>query len=165
VSGYQVTVYDLTLKTTNTITTGASVTSYTPAAGALAPGDSFVWNVRGVFGSSTGPVSNYLFFQIPAMPAPTGLTVGGATSPGPLLSTDTPTFTWNAVSGVTGYQINVYDMTLKKLSIFKVDASVTSFTPAAGALTPYDSFIYNIRCVDGTVTGPESVYLYFQLPA
>jgi hypothetical protein len=43
---------------------------------------------------------------------------------------------WDAVSGVTGYQINVYDSTAAKSTSYTVGASVTSYTPES--LTPGD---------------------------
>ena len=69
---------------------------------------------------------------------------------------------WEAVAGATGYQINVFDVTLSKFTSYTVDAPATSFTIPAGALAAGDAFSWNVRALNGTVTGPESLYYYFQ---
>ncbi len=171
VTGYQINLYDTTLGKLATYTTGASVTSYTVASGALTAGDVYVWNVRGLNGSVSGPESNYLYFQAPAavptptLAAPIATSPGSTASPGPILTTSAPTFSWNAVTGATGYMVSVYDLTLGKLTTYTTGASVTSYTVASGALTGGDSFVWNVRALSGTVSGPTSIYLYFQLPA
>src|SRR5947199_72350 len=64
--------------------------------------------------------------------APVALSPGSAAAPGPVVSNSTPTFTWQAVAGAGGYQIHIFDTTIQKFASFTVDASATSFTPAAG---------------------------------
>ena len=82
-----------------------------------------------------------------------------------MLDPSAPVFQWKAVtgfSGLTGYQVNVYDQTLSKFYSYQVGASVTSFSPPASILVAGDKFVWNVRILDGTTTGPESNYLYFQ---
>ena len=83
-----------------------------------------------------------------------------------MLTTLDPGFSWNAVTNVsfTGYQIYIHNITLDTTLSYQVDASQTSFTPTA-PLTPGDSFVWNVRVLNGTASGPPSVYLYFQTPA
>jgi hypothetical protein len=170
VSGYQVHIYDKTdAKYLSANVAGQTATSYKPSAGTLKPGDQFVWNVRDLIGTATGAVSNYLNFQLHSMPAPTIIGPGSSTSPGPMLTTLTPTLTWHAVTsitGFTGYQINLYDNTAKKLQSFVVSPTATSFKLPAGALTAGHSYVWNLRLRDGSLTGPESLpYLYFRAPS
>jgi hypothetical protein len=170
-TGYQIYLTDETQGKTYSYQVGASVTSYTVAAGTLAAGDTFVWNVRVLFGTQSGPPSAYLYFQTPpavTLPAPVAIGPGSTTSPGPATSSDTPTFQWDAVTGVSalsGYQINVYDETSKTSYSFKTDAAATSYTVAAGVLTAGDAFVWNVRVLAGTQSGPPSSYLYFQTPS
>jgi hypothetical protein len=170
-TGYQIYLTDETASKTFSYQVGASVTSYTVPSGTLAAGDTFVWNVRVLVGTQSGPPSTYLYFQTPAavtLPAPVVVGPGSTASPGPLLTTDTPTFQWKAVTGVSalsGYQINVYDETSKTSFSFKTGASVTSYTVGAGVLTAGDAFVWNVRILAGTQSGPPSTYLYFQTPA
>ena len=77
--------------------------------------------------------------------APVAVSPGAAASPGPVVSSTTPTFTWQAVAGAGGYEVHIFDTTLQKFSSYTVDASTTSFTPSAGALAPGDSFSWNVR--------------------
>jgi len=167
-TGFQINIADTTASKSYSYTVGASVTSYTLAAGVLTAGDSFVWNVRAMNGNVSGSPSTYLYFQTPpaaVSQAPTALTPGNATSPGPVISTTLPpTFTWTAISGVTGYQISIADSTAAKTYTYTVGASVTSYTIASGVLTAGDSFVWNVRGLNGNVSGPASNYLYFQTP-
>ncbi len=166
-TGYLVNFYDVTTSKLVSYTVGASATSFTVPAGAIRPGDSYVWNVRGLNGTQTGPPGANLYFQTQAvvttLAAPTAISPGSTTSPGPILTTDAPTFVWNAVPGVTGYQINVYDGTAGKSTSYVVGASVTSYSP--GSLTPGDKYVWNVRVLNGTQSGPPSTYFNFQTPA
>ncbi|MBV8781353.1 MAG: hypothetical protein JO353_08145, partial [Phycisphaerae bacterium] len=105
-----------------------------------------------------------------SLPAPTIVSPGSGASPGTPLTTLTPTFTWNAVTGVssmTGYQLNLYDSTAAKLTSIQIASTATSYTPST-ALTAGHNYVWNLRIVaqesSGTVTGTESNYLHFQTP-
>ena len=68
-----------------------------------------------------------------------------------------PRFQWNAVTGVaglTGYQINLYDKTMAKSYSYSVGVSVTSFSPPATVLVGGDQFVWNVRILVGTQSGP-----------
>lgn len=172
VTGYQVNVYDKT-KAAGAVsaTVGAGTTSYTAT---LSPGDQYVWNVRGLNGSTSGAVSNYLNFQTPAaittpaLPAPTVLGPGSATAPGPVLSTMTPTFSWVAAPAgtvFTAYQINLYDLTRQRGQTWTAGTSATSLTLPAGYIIAGHKYVWNLRLRNGDQSGPPSQYFYFQAPA
>jgi len=172
-TGYQINLEDLTANKFVSIQVGKSVTQFTPSAGALVAGDTFVWNLRLRNGDTTGPESAYFYFQTPAptpapvaLVAPTILGPGDSSSSGTVLTTSTPTFTWQAVTGVTftSYQINLFDKTTSKFVTFLLDPSMTQFTPPAGTLTSGDTFIWNLRLRNGDTTGPESAYFTFKMP-
>lgn len=163
-TGYYIYFSDITAGTSTSYTVGASVTSYSPSG--LVAGNAYAWHVNALNGTQSGPSSGYLFFQMPAavtLPAPTATSPGSTTSPGPVLTTDAPTFMWSAVPGITEYQINVYDSTAGKFTSYAVGASVTSYSP--GSLTPGDKFVWNVRGLNGTQSGPPSNYFFFQTPA
>ncbi|MBV8781194.1 MAG: hypothetical protein JO353_07330, partial [Phycisphaerae bacterium] len=126
-------------------------------------------NLRALNGTHSGTPSTYLYFQTPAatstLPVPAVSSPGSSTSPGPVLTDATPTFQWTAVSGITGYQLNLYDKTSGQSFSYSIDPSATTFTPPSGTLTAGDSFVWNLRDVNGTQTGKPSTYLFFQLPA
>jgi protocatechuate 3,4-dioxygenase beta subunit len=69
--------------------------------------------------------------------APTIIVTGPGTtaSPGSVLNTLTPTITWDAATGVTGYEIFLFDVTAQKTYVFNAGASATSYKLAAGILT------------------------------
>ena len=168
-TAYQLNLYDQTAAKSYSYQIATTATSFTVPAGTLAAGDAFVWNLRLVDGTVSGPPSTYLYFQTPkpvALPAPVVVGPGTTASPGPVLTTTTPTFTWKAETGVTftAYQLNLYDETAAKSYSYQIATTATSFTVPAGTLTAGDAFVWNLRLVDGTVSGPPSTYLYFQTP-
>jgi hypothetical protein len=166
VSGYQLNLYNLTLKAGYSYTFGAAATSFTIPADVLRGGDKYVWNLRVLESGQSGPPSTYLYFQTQSqstLPTPVVISPGSTQSPGPALTTYTPTFKWNAVSGVDGYQLNLYDITAGHGSSYKLGATATSFTPST-PLTAGHKFIWNLRVLEGSQSGPPSVYLYFQTP-
>lgn len=62
-TGYQINLDDLTTNKFVSYVVSANATQFTPATGALASGDKFVWNLRLRNGDTTGPESAYFFFQ------------------------------------------------------------------------------------------------------
>jgi hypothetical protein len=168
VTGYQIIVDDTTSKALKAFTAGAGATSYSLPPGALTLGDAFFWEVRGLMGSTVGPVSNPLFFQLPPLVAPTALSPGTPTQPGPVLSPAPLTFTWAALPGATGYQVIVYQEYAD--GVFPVvrstvDASATSFTPPVGALSAGVPSYWIVEGLKGKVAGMASVPLFFRTPA
>jgi hypothetical protein len=170
-TGYQIDAYDKTLGKSFEYQVGTSVTSYSAPSSVLVPGDDFVWNVRIIDGSTTGPESAYLNFVAPAaptLPAPVATGPGSTTKPGPVLTTSTPTLTWDAVAGVsglTGYQINLFNQTTSTSTSYQVGASDTSYTAPSSALVAGDTYVWNVRVLVGTESGPPSAYLNFVVPA
>jgi hypothetical protein len=170
-SGYQINLYNQTTSTSYSYKVGTSLTSYSPPSGVLLPGDTYVWNVRALAGTQSGPPSTYLYFQMPAaatLPAPVATGPGSTEKPGPDLTTSAPTLSWQAVTGVTsltGYQIYLTDETAGKTYSYQTGASVDSFTVPTGTLASGDTFVWDVRVIAGTQDGPPSSYLYFQTPA
>ena len=171
VTGYSINLYNATTQTLLSYQVGASASSFTVAGGVLIAGDAYVWNVRGVNGTQTGPPSVNLYFQAPApttpptLAAPTSTAPGTSASPGPVISTLTPTLAWTGVSGVTGYAINLYNATTQTLLSYQVGASASSYTVAAHVLIAGDAYVWNVRGVNGSQTGSPSVNRFFQAPA
>ena len=167
-TAYQLNLYDQTAAKSYSYQIAPSATTFTLPT-PLPAGDKFVWNLRLVNGTTSGPPSTYLYFQAPAatvLPAPVVLGPGTTASPGPVVTTASPTFTWKAVMGVTftAYQLNLYDETTAKSYSYQVGPSATSFTVPT-PLPAGDKFVWNLRLVNGTTSGPPSTYLYFQTPA
>jgi hypothetical protein len=163
---YLLNLYDQTAAKSYAYDIAPSATSFTVPT-PLPAGDKFVWNLRLVNGTASGPPSTYLYFETPAavpLPAPVVLGPGTTASPGPVVTSTTPPFTWEAATGVTfaTYQLNLYDITEAKFLSFQIANTATSFTPPAGDLAAGDSFVWNLRLNTGTTTGPESAYLYFR---
>jgi hypothetical protein len=178
-TGYQINVFDVTQNKAYTYTvTGAGTGSFTvPTSAPLPAGHKFVWNVRVMDGDRSGPPSTYLYFQTPppvqqALPTPVADGPGTTTEPGPVVATLRPTLTWHLpdgvdATGVTGYQLNVYNKTLAKNFVYAVSgASTTSFNLPAGVLRSGDKVVWNVRARGtGDRTGSPSAYLNFQAPA
>ncbi len=169
-TAYQINFYDGTKSVFTSYRVSPTATSFTLPAGVVISGDTNVWKLRIVIGSTTGPESNYLYLQPPpavVLPTPNVIFPGGD-SPGPVLTTLTPTLQWLAVAstpGMNGYQINLYDGSTSTFTTYHVDSNVTSFTLPAGALVDGDLYVWNVRVMAGSLSGPESASLYFQGPA
>src|SRR6266446_1110975 len=103
------------------------------------------------------------------VPAPPTLIYPGDGSSVPTIPTLSPTFSWNAVRGATGYGLYVEDAST---GLFPVDQDVgntASFTPPAGTLQPGKSYIWNMRASDSAgysaySTGSSGRF-YFQTPS
>jgi hypothetical protein len=171
VSGYVIHVYDRNTLNTITHTVGANATSYTFAAGALQPGARFDWNVHDLIdGTAAQALSNSLHFQLPPLPAPVVLLPGIVVSPGPVLTTATATFSWQpitAITGFSGYLIELSDLTKGVKTTYTAPASATSYALPAGQLVPNHKYVWNLRLLDGNVTAVAVSYpfRYFVAPA
>ncbi len=166
-TGYQLNLEDLTASKFVSYQVAKTATSFALAT-PLTAGDKYVWNLRLVNGTQSGPPSAYLYFQAPPAPsltAPVVVAPGSTASPGPVLATYSPTFTWHTVTNVsfTGYQLNLEDLTAGKFVSYQIAKTATSFALPA-PLRAGDRYVWNLRLVNGTVTGPPSTYLYFQAP-
>ncbi len=157
-TGYQLNLFDGTRGKFTSFQISPTATSFT-VSDPLPAGDVFVWNLRVEAGSTSGPPSTYEFFQTAGLPVPVITSPGGGTSPGPVLTTLSPTFQWNAVTpfaGFTGYQLNLYDGTAGKFRSFTVSPTATSFTLTDGALPAGHMFVWNLRVVSGCQRGGPS---------
>jgi hypothetical protein len=158
---YDVWVNDLTTRQSQ-IGRNSDVTGTSWAPGIpLNQGDSYEWWVRGISGAGVeGAWSSGLEFQVAPMAAPTLI------SPSGLSTTQTPTFTWNAVVGASHYDLWVNDVTTGRSAVLHDNAiQGTSFTPATPL--PYgDSFRWWVRGISSNfVTGPWSDSLDFAAAA
>jgi predicted phage tail protein len=112
------------------------------AAQALTPGQSYRWWIGAVNASGTvwtGPQ----FFNITALTAPV------PTAPTGTSTTDTPTFSWGAVTGANHYDLWVDDLTSGQSQFVRLrNVSGTSVTlTAAEALTPGHNFRFYVGAV------------------
>ena len=100
-------------------------------------------------------------------PSPPTLIYPGNGSSVPTIPTLTPTFSWNAVLGATGYGLYV-----QQGSTYPIDQDVgntTSFTPSSGVLQPGLYYVWNMRAHDSAgysaySSGTSGVF-YFQTPS
>lgn len=144
-----------------TVKSATSIIATAPAESAATVNIS-VTNIAGTSAAVSG--DHFTYVAPTPLKAPTILSPGNTASPGPVISTLTPTFTWDALSGVDGYQLNLYDITQKKFLSFTINGAGTiSFaTPSADALAAGDSFVWNLRVLSNGQSGPPSAYFYFR---
>ena len=166
IDGYELHLYDQTTGESYSYALGAKATTFTVGAGVLRAGDNFMWELRVVAVGTTGPESSYLYFQAPNVvtlvpPAVTG--PGSPQLPGPVLTTRTPKFSWTAVPGVTGYKLNVFDDTNNKVIAYSLARNITHFTMPPGMLKAGHKYAWDLRLLDGELTGPPTAFLYFQV--
>jgi glutamine amidotransferase-like uncharacterized protein len=174
-TGYALYIRDLTTNTLIFNNNGGpkTGTSYTLPSGYLSNnGHAFRWAMASIDGTGESGQSSYRYFQTPSTatipPPPTINSPGSTTSPGPVESDLTPTFTWNSVSGATGYALYIRDLTTNTL-IFNNDGGTktgTSYTLPSGYLTNNGhAFRWAMASINSAGESGQSSYRYFQTPS
>jgi hypothetical protein len=147
---YQIRVTDATGK--SVIATASNITGLqyqlpTP----LTPGQSYQWQVAANYGTGQQTAwSSPLTFHV-TLPAPSPVSPNGTTSP------TIPTFTWMAVTGATGYQIEVLQATGRTVNvIFKSGKLSELSTALTFALMPGQTYQWSVAAYDSS--GAESAW-------
>src|SRR5581483_8775023 len=124
------------------------------ATSALSPGHTYKWFVGAVSNNGTTFWNSGLVFSITPLAAPTAI------SPSGHISNDTPTFTWNAVSGANHYDVWVNEVNPSNTSqviatmvLRNANVTTTSWT-ASSALSPGHWYKWYVGTVstNGTTT-------------
>jgi hypothetical protein len=132
--------------------------SVTP--GALAAGTYF-WRIQSGNATGTGSWSAYTFFTVQPPPPPSTV------SPAGYISTPSPVFTWNKVTGATSYTIVVrtedgalasYPDFLSYSAASVCSGTTCSVTPGTLAAGTY---FWRIQSINATGSGPWSGYVFF----
>lgn len=95
---------------------------------------------------------------------PTINSPGSTSSPGPIVSIQTPVFSWSSVSGATGYGLYIRDLTTNTL-IFNNDGGPktgTTFSLPSGYLAPGHSYRWAMTTFVNTTESNQSPYRFFQ---
>ena len=110
-------------------------------------------------GGGTSSAASFMVAGGGAPNPPTLVGPGSTSSPGPTISTLTPTMSWNVASGATGYGLYLRDLTLttspldynKESLVYDNDdvGNVTSLTLPSGKLTAGHSYRWNVRARNG----------------
>jgi O6-methylguanine-DNA--protein-cysteine methyltransferase len=143
---------------------GSATSTLTFTTTSSTPAGSYTTTLRATSGSLTHDLLVTTIVQGAAPPtAPTLVSPGSPSGPGPLLSTSTPVMTWNAVSGATGYGVYILDVTTNVL-VFNNDVvgNITGFTLPSGILTSGHSYRWNARASNASGFGGFSTLLYFR---
>ena len=141
-----------------------NITSLVLPSGTLVAGESYVWNMRASNAAGFGAYSAQYYFveqaTVPGTPAP--ISPGSTSSPGPTLTTLTPTFAWSAVTGATGYGVYVKDVASGAL-VYNNDSvgNITSLVLPSGTLVAGHSYVWNMRASNAAGFGAYSAQYYF----
>lgn len=97
---------------------------------------------------------------------PVTATPGDLEAPGSEIGGLTPTFSWNAVPGATGYGLYVRDLTSGDL-IYDDDSvpNVVTFNIPSGRIVAGHQYRWNMRAKNGSGWGSMTGYRYFQTAA
>jgi hypothetical protein len=142
VTSYWLWINDQTTNTAAVVSqqnlTGSSYT----LTGGLTPGHSYTWWIGAANGSTTAWSASQTF-TIPALAAPVALGPSGT------ISTTTPTFSWNAVSGADHYDVWVNNVTTGVRQVVRnQDVTGTALTlSAAQALQTGDMYVFWVAAV------------------
>jgi PKD repeat protein len=136
--------YHLVLMDTTTnvavINANVSTNSFTPTI-PLVLGHSFVWYVAAIStnGQNTPSMSSSTFTLAAAALAAPSLAAG----PSGTISTTSPSFSWNNISGANQYYLTLVDITSNTVVINNPNVNTNSFTPAT-PLTPGHSYTWYV---------------------
>ncbi len=142
-TGYELQIADSQAGVETAPATSVTGTSYTPTS-ALTKGKTHYWRVRakdgaGQYGAWSGVQSLRVDFD-----AVSGLSpADGATT-----TDTTPALRWNAVSGATGYEVQIAGSEGGLANAQAVEASAASYTPST-ALTNLQTHYWRVRAKDG----------------
>jgi uncharacterized protein (TIGR03437 family) len=109
-------------------------------------------------GGSSGAVNfNVSHASVPVPPAPTDLSPGSASPPGPTVSTLTPTLSWNASPTATGYTVVIVNTATGKSA--GVNVSTTSIV--GPTLTSGDTYEWGVAAFNSSGLGTPATPVYF----
>ena len=152
-SGYEVWISDLSSGQSPLIDVTVSDTTFTPAT-PLPLGDSFTVWVRGsnVFGNGPWSAGQIFATGTGAVAAPSGVPV--ITAPSGTASVS-HLVVWGTVSGASGYEVWISDLSSGQSPLLDVTVSGTTFTPVT-PLPLGDSFTVWVRAQNAFGNGPWS---------
>jgi len=143
-------------------------TSYVLPSGVLQWGKPYRWNMNSHNSAGWGSYSGVLYFQAQGQtaPPPTPSSPGSSSSPGPTISTLTPTFQWSAASGADYYGLYIRDLATDTL-VFDSQArgiqiTGTSYVLPSGVLQWGKPYRWNMNSHNSAGWGSYSGVLYFQ---
>ena len=139
-AGYELQIAESQAGVETAPATSVTVTSYMPTS-ALTNGQTHYWRVRAKDGDG----------QYGAWSAVQSLAVNIGTVSGlrPSSTTDnTPTFSWNAVEGAAGYELQIAESQAGVETAPATSVTVTSYTPTS-ALTNGQTYYWRVRAKDG----------------
>ena len=141
-------------------------TSFTIPAGRLVDGEKYRWNMTSFNASGESGVSNtlYLVVNIATPPAaPTITSPGTNTESNVTISTTTPTFQWNEVSGATkyGFYISKYPYGANNIVHQESTLTGTSYTIPSGKLSDGERYRWNMTAFNGAGESSVSNRLFF----
>ena len=114
--------------------------------------------IEGVSGTSTVVVSS-----APTLLAPTLVRPGTSLSPGPTISSTSPTIEWTAVAGALTYGLHIRDITAGSVAYDNDNVgAVTSLSLPSNSLTGGHGYRWYMDARTGTSVSAASRYMYFQ---
>ncbi len=142
-AGYEVQIAESRAGVENAVPVEASAASYTPTT-ALTNLQTHYWRVR----AKDGDGQSGAWSAINSLSVNWGTVSGLSPSDGSTTTDTTPTFSWNAVPGAAGYEVQIADSEAGLASAQSVEAGGTSYTPTT-ALTNNTTHHWRVRAKDG----------------
>ena len=143
-AGYELQLADSQAGVEAAPTQSVTDTSYTPSS-ALANEQTHYWRVRAVDGDDQKGDWSEIHSLAVSIGAVSGLSPGD----GSITEDTTLTFSWDAVPGVAGYELQLADSTAEVEAAPTQSAADTSYTPSP-ALANEQNHYWRVRAKDGT---------------
>jgi hypothetical protein len=156
---YNLTVVDTLTGVTVISQQNLTTTSFTPPGAGLTSADTYSWTVSAVTGdgqaAAAQPPNEFAVIPVPTPQSPSGIS-----------DFDAPTFTWSAVPGASGYDLQVFDTTTGTTAINTQVNSNNSYVPSL-PLNNLDTYVWTVSAyINATNHGlpyasPPSGSVYF----
>jgi hypothetical protein len=139
-----------------------STNSATIPAGKLTSGATYFWTVSASNAAGSSATATILYFTVNTAtipPTPTGLSPGSASSPGPTVTTLTPTLVWNASTGATAYSVAISQ--LNGGIVYAANVSTNSAPVSAGKLASGSTYFWSVSASNSAGSSATAAIVYF----
>jgi hypothetical protein len=139
-----------------------NVTTNSATCPALQNGSTYFWTVSASNSAGSSATAAIVYFTVnteAVPPTPTGLSPGSTSSPGPTVTTLTPTLTWNASTGATAYSVGVSQ--LNGGLVYSANVTANSAPIPTGKLTSGATYFWTVSASNSAGSSATAAIVYF----
>jgi len=175
VTAYKLLIYDrdaaaevTRIDTTPAIACATTPCELTPSTPTLTVGTRYLWRIKAMNSAGWGEWSTPRFFDVAETTPPPGMAT--LISPNGDISETSPTYTWQDLGTADSYEVLIYDRDVPAILDRTTYAATTvcnagscSVTPSSPVLTVGTRYLWRVKAINSTGTGPWSTPLFFTI--